>query len=254
MKTSPIIALSLVLGLFAGAGSTAVAQGRENDRRQADRVCIYQDKNYNGWEQCYSVGDEVTSLGGRNSNASSVRIYGRARIVVWADEGFRGNSTEFASDVENLALRAAPGGHTWNDRIRSFRVISDSGRFVQQQPPPPPPPVQTQRDGVCVYENAHYQGREECWHAGDEVFDIGRRAGLNNRVSSIRVFGGAVAAFYREAGFRGERLVVDRDIPDLSRVRINGTLRTWNDQISSVQVEEERGRGRGRGRNRLFLR
>ena len=248
MKPSSVMALSLFL--FAGAVPNASAQFvRDNDRRQGDRVCFYQDANYVGWEQCYAVGDEGTSLGSRNSNASSIRFFGRARIQVWEETGFRGSATEFDADVRDLSLRAAPGGHTWNDRIRSFRVISDNGRSgVAPNPPPNPPPVAVLRDGVCVYERANYQGREQCWRLGDEVNDVGRRAGLNNRISSVRVLGDAVAVFYQETGFRGATLVVDRDIPDLARVRVNGALRTWNDQISSVRVEEERGRGRGRGR------
>jgi len=260
MKRSSIITLALIFSVFGMVRSGAAQFGR-NDRGGEGRVCLYQDANYRGWEECYRAGDEVTSLSsGHNSQASSVRVYGRVRAIVYAQSGFKGASTEFTSDVPELQLRAAPEGHTWNDRIMSIRVVSDFDSRdtrndrpggVQSLPPAQQAPSRGVNEGVCVYERANYQGREECWRSGDDLADLGRRTGLGDRISSVRVFGGARAVFYRAANFRGERLVVDRDIPDLSRVRIEGTQRSWNDQISSVQVEGgNRGRGRGRGRDR----
>ena len=254
------MALGLVLGLVNSMPSNAAGQfGREQVQRGNGRVCLYQNNNYTGWEQCYNVGDEITSMGDRNSQASSVRIFGRVRLLVWAESGFRGASTEFDSDVPDLIRRAAPEGHTWNDRIRSLRVVSEfdgrdgrDNRVDGRAPVPNAPPIvannsprRNLREGVCVYERANYQGREDCWQPGDEIVDL-RRSGLGDRISSIRVFGTVRAMLYQNSGFRGERLIVDRDIPDLSRVRMGSTLHTWNDQISSLQVEDERGRGRGR--------
>src|SRR5262249_9470055 len=154
-----------------------------------------------------------------NGQASSIRIYGRARVIVYSEEGFRGLSNEFTSDVPDLVLRAVPGGHTWNDRVHSLRVISDFERVAPPAPAPGPVvnnyPRANLREGVCVYEHPDYEGREQCWQPGDEVVDL-ERGRLNDRISSIRVFGGARAFLYRDANFRGERLIVDRDIPDLA--------------------------------------
>jgi hypothetical protein len=264
MRMPSIMALGLVLGLVNSMPSKAAGQfGREQVQRGNGRVCLYQNSNYTGWEQCYNVGDEINSMGDRNSQASSIRIFGRVHVQVWAESGFRGASTEFDTDVPDLIRRAAPEGHTWNDRIRSLRVVSEfdsrdsrdsrdgrDGRIDSRVPNAPPivannSPRRNLREGVCVYERANYQGREDCWTPGDEIVDL-RRSGLGDRISSIRVFGAVRAMLYERSGFRGERLVVDRDIPDLSRVRMGGTLHTWNDQISSLQIEDERGRGRGR--------
>ena len=101
------------------------------------------------------------------------------------------------------------------------------------------------RDGICVYERADYQGRSECWNADDEVRDLARVGNWSDKISSIRVFGRTVAVFYRDIDLRGERLRVDHDIPDLAQVSMRG-FGTWNDQISSLEVEAVRGRGRGR--------
>jgi hypothetical protein len=268
MKRSSIIALSTALVLFTVAQLSVAAQINRNGRNNQDgRVCLYQNDNYSGWEECYKVGDEVTALQpGHNSQASSIRIYGRVRAIVYAENGFKGASTEFDSDVPVLRLRAAPEGHTWNDRIMSLRVVSEYGGVgvggggvgggggvrrpdVVVPAPAPVPQGRGISEGICVYARPNYQGREECWRAGEDLADLRRRSGFDNQISSVRVFGGARAIFYRNANFRGQNLVVDRDIPDLSRMRMEGN-QTWNNQISSVQIDDARGRGRGRGRDR----
>src|SRR5439155_23343641 len=90
-----------------------------------DRVCVYQDVRYVGWEQCYNVGDEVQNLGNRKKAISSIRVFGRARVIVYEDPEFKGHSTEFSGDVADLGLRALAGGHTWNDQIESLRVVEE---------------------------------------------------------------------------------------------------------------------------------
>jgi hypothetical protein len=55
------------------------------------------------------------------------------------------------------------------------------------------------------------------------------RTGLNDRISSIRVFGRARLDVYRDANYRGQHLRINRDAPDLGAMN-------WGDQISSFQV------------------
>ena len=55
---------------------------------------------------------------------------------------------------------------------------------------------------------------------------------------------------FRDAGFRGENFVVNGDIPDLARVPAQ-RFRSWDHQISSMEIENGRGNnGRGRARGR----
>ena len=84
-------------------------------------------------------------------------------------------------------------------------------------------------DGICVYEQTNFRGRSACWRSGEEERNLSRREGLNDRVSSIRVFGRARADVYRDAGFNGGRLQVTRSITDLGQMN-------WNEQISSIEV------------------
>src|SRR5262245_59506388 len=111
-----------ILSTSGRLGSDSAAQGV----RRNGGVCVFRDINYQGWEQCYDIGDEIADLRSRNNNISSIRVYGRARIVVYEDREFTGNSDEFSSDVPDLGRRSMDGSRTWNDRIDSIEVVSDS--------------------------------------------------------------------------------------------------------------------------------
>src|SRR5882672_3541163 len=106
MKVSSILIPCLIFGFcFPAAGMTSQF-GREGDGRDKQKVCVYQDANYQGSEQCYNAGDEVTNLGSRRNAVSSIRLYGRnLRVVVYDLEGFRGQSAEFTADVPNMEFR-----------------------------------------------------------------------------------------------------------------------------------------------------
>jgi len=258
MKTLSVLTLGLLFGLTLAPTATAAPQfGNARERVQSrDRVCVYQDVRFVGWEQCYNIGDEVRSLGSRTKAISSIRVFGRARIIVYEDPEFKGHPAEFSSDVPDLGLRANGGSHTWNDQIESLRVVADGNterpggpvfdsREDSRNEPRRNNPF---NDGVCVYERPDYQGREQCWSDGSEISDLGRSGNWSNRISSIRVIGRARAVLYRDIDFRGESVVIDRDVPDLRDVRAGG-FRNWDRQASSIAVENERnGRGRGRGR------
>lgn len=103
---------------------------------------------------------------------------------------------------------------------------------------------------IVLFEHPNFQGGAIVLYPGQSVenfarwdFDNGRRA--NDRVTSIRVEGGAEAMVYIDANFRGEALRVTGDIRDLSRGD-NHFVR-FNDQISSIRVEARRGPDRPPG-------
>ena len=90
-------------------------------------------------------------------------------------------------------------------------------------------------DGVCVYEDTNYRGRVECFDSGRDISDLGRSGDWSDRISSIRIVGDARAAAYLDVNYRGEKLMIDQDIPDLSHIHLrNG--RGWDNQISSIEV------------------
>jgi hypothetical protein len=250
MKT--VSALAVVLWLGLGVSSA------QNNR---DRVCVYQDIGYHGWEQCYRIGDEVSSFDRRNNAISSIRVFGRARVTVYDDTEFRGKSAEFSSDVPDLGLRNLSGSKSWSDHIQSLRVGSDFGGGSNDSRNNRPSIFgrdqssrQQLNEGVCVYDRPDYEGREQCWNVGMDLSDLARAGNWSDRISSIRVFGGAAVVLYRDINFNGESVTIDRDVPNLSQVTARN-FRNWDRQASSLAVESDRrgfpGRGRARGRGRF---
>jgi hypothetical protein len=212
-------------------------QGRDrrddrNDNRDGDRVCFYRDIQFEGPSWCYRAGDELADLRDRGDEISSIRVFGRVRVIVYDQEEFMGTSDEFDGDVADLRLRAMEGRRNWNDRIESFQVIGPGrrrggfsgngggGRDDRDNRPA--------RDRICVYEDINYGGRSQCWNADEDERNLSGM-GWNDRISSIRVFGRARVEIYRDSEYRGQRLRLNRDVPDLAAIN-------WSDQISSFQV------------------
>jgi hypothetical protein len=99
-----------------------------------------------------------------------------------------------------------------------------------------------------VYDRRDFQGRSQCWSAGADVTDLAKAGNWSDRISSIRVFGRARAVAYRDPNFRGETIIIDRDISDLAQLSAR-SFRNWDRRIASLQIESGfPGRGRGRGR------
>ena len=224
--------------LLAGSVMPAAAQGGRDD----DRVCFYKDVEYQGQAWCYRAGDELADLRDRRNEISSLRIFGRARVMVFDERDFLGASDEFDMDVPDLTLRSMEGRRTWNDRIDSFEIAlagrgrrGGLGRGRQGRDDRNDRRDRDDRDDrtararICVYEGANYQGRSQCWDAGEEETNLNRTNGWNDQISSIRVFGRSSVDVYRDAGFRGARQRINSDVPDLGPMN-------WGDQISSFQV------------------
>jgi hypothetical protein len=260
MKTFLVLALGVVVGLCAVSRvDGAIQYGRGNDRGRGDQVCVYKDINYQGAEQCYSAGDEINNLGAQNNSISSIRVYGGATVTVYEKSAFSGHSAQFTSDVSDLGRRTMAGNTAWSDHIDSLRIggVSRPGtpNVGDRRNPDNFPRNQSRqpRDGICVYDRPNYEGRSDCWKQGQNISDLARQGNWNGEISSIRLFGRAVAVVYQDIEYRGESLTVDRDIPDLAAIRgrgrENGNGRgrgngrssgNWDHQISSVQVQARR--------------
>jgi len=113
--------------LWAGASvvaaaSPALAQRWGRGGSPRDGVCFYQDPDYRGDYFCIRAGEDLRSLpSGMNDRISSLRVFGRAEVVVFKDDGYGGRSARFDGDVRDLKL------DIWNDRISSVQVRSGSG-------------------------------------------------------------------------------------------------------------------------------
>lgn len=93
------------------------------------------------------------------------------------------------------------------------------------------------RSGACFYEDVHFSGRYFCSPVGSIMPSVPR--GMNDRVSSVRVFGNAVVTLYRDPDLRGQARFVDYDVPDMRGLG-------FNDRVSSYAVDPGRGFDRAR--------
>jgi len=245
---------------ISGNSGTSNDSG-SRDRARDDLVCVYKDINYQGPEQCYGAG-EVRDLGAIRKSISSIRVYGRATVTVYEDTDFRGRSLQFTSDVADLGRQMMAGNTAWSDHIDSLRITGSSGTYnagSSRNGTYSRNSQGTPRDGVCVYELPNYQGRWECWNQGQSIASLARQDNATSQVSSIRLFGRAIAVVYQGANYQGESMTVDRDIPDLAEVAVrnnrgnargqensNGRSRgnargtTWDQHIASIHVQEQR--------------
>ena len=107
--------------LFVGADRTD-AQVWDGAPPPRNGACFYQDANYRGESVCVEAGGTISNLPRDfRDNISSIRVFGRAEVVVFDSAAFRGQSGRFEGDVQNLARER------WNDMIRSIRVSGDRG-------------------------------------------------------------------------------------------------------------------------------
>jgi Protein of unknown function (DUF3011)/Peptidase inhibitor family I36 len=146
----------------------------------------------------------------------------------------------------------------WVDKgCRAYFVINRGGGYPGGGYPPPPPPPggggwnhprpggdpwppsgnwnggNWGRGGACFYKDSNFRGDYICLRRGESRPALS----MNDSISSIRVFGGARALFYIDSNFRGQRGTTVSDIANLSNWRVPGMNHSWNDRISSVQVQ-----------------
>jgi hypothetical protein len=232
----------LLVLLSLPAIATAQFRNDRNDRR--DRVCVYRDNNFRGVERCFYPGDTIPDA--RGMAISSMRVEGRARVIAFANRNFRGQSDEFTSDVSDLARIGINGNRNWNDRIQSFEVVSDRGygRYPDRYPGrderypayPPTTNYPNVQEGMCVFDRPNFEGRSQCWSDG-AVADL---RDWSDRIASIRVMGPTRVTLFRDIHYVGDRMEIDRDVPDLAAYRLSSNTGSWRYQISSFQVDTNR--------------
>ena len=128
MFNSKLIAW-LAGGTLLAASSPVLAQrwGREPVPR--DGACFYRDANYRGDYFCASAGESFRAVPeDMNDRISSIRIFGRAEVIVYRDVRFDGDSTRFDGNVRNLREEG------WNDRVSSLRIRGASSNGFGGRP------------------------------------------------------------------------------------------------------------------------
>jgi hypothetical protein len=83
------------------------------------------------------------------------------------------------------------------------------------------------REGVCFFENPNFNGDYFCAGVGDSSGRVPDN--LNDRISSIRVFGRAEVTVFKDERFRGGSTSFRGNIKNLKN-------EGWNDRVSSFRV------------------
>jgi Peptidase inhibitor family I36 len=83
------------------------------------------------------------------------------------------------------------------------------------------------REGACFYEHADYRGDFFCARTGESLDSL--PSGVNDRISSIRIYGRAEVTVYRDERLRGSSARFDYDVRNLRQ-------ENWNDRVSSIRV------------------
>jgi len=96
------------------------------------------------------------------------------------------------------------------------------------------------RAGVCFYEDKNFGGRYFCSPTG-LVVEIPRE--MNDKISSIRILGGAMVTIFRDENLRGQSRVIEDDVRNLRDI-------DFNDRVSSYRVDVPRRFGNDRSRDR----
>jgi hypothetical protein len=120
MHTRKAVLLAVFAVLTSASAAMAQRWGREQSPR--DGVCFYRDTNFHGDYFCVASGGELSRVPeDMNDKITSIRIFGRAEVIVFKDIRFDGGSSRFDVDVRDLK------GEGWNDRISSMRVQFPGG-------------------------------------------------------------------------------------------------------------------------------
>jgi Domain of unknown function (DUF4214)/Peptidase inhibitor family I36 len=86
------------------------------------------------------------------------------------------------------------------------------------------------QSGACFFRDVDYRGDYFCVGAGADVGAV--PDDMNDRISSIKVFGRAQVAVFRDVRFGGGSTRFNSNIPNLKD-------QGWNDRISSLRVQGE---------------
>jgi hypothetical protein len=92
----------------------------------------------------------------------------------------------------------------------------------------------TPQDGACFYEDADYRGDYFCARTGESLGSL--PSGMNDRISSIRIFGRAEVTIFKDSHYEGSSRRIDYDVRNLKS-------ENWNDRISSVRVRSSSSHG-----------
>jgi hypothetical protein len=111
--TGVVFAMTALLAI----PSAAMAQRWGRAPFPGSGACFFQDVDFRGEYFCVPAGENIGRVpDDMNDRISSIRIFGRAEVVVFRDVRFGGGATRFGRNIRDLR------DENWNDRISSVRI------------------------------------------------------------------------------------------------------------------------------------
>lgn len=204
--------------------------GNSGGNYNGSGVVIFADCNFRGGSRTYGPGayntDQLAGVG--NDKVSSIQVPAGWQVIVYADANWGGASRTYYSTVNCLE-------NSWNDRISSMRIYSNSGNQGNWNPGNNNnngyEDYPSGNDGITLFEDCYFSGRHSYLRPGR--YDT-REMGIgNDRISSIKIPSGYSVTVYGDGGFNGGRRYFTRDV--------NCLASDWNDKISSIEVSRGSG-------------
>lgn len=220
-------AAAIVLGAGPRAGAQGFVLNQGTGAQPRIGACFYLDADYRGDFFCVRLGENQQGLERKfNDEISSIRVFGPVEVVAFEDANFAGASRSFTSDSPSLG--------DFNDRISSFQVLRASkssggqaggyGGGAYQSQTGQPQTGQPQH-GACFYTAPDFRGDSFCLDSGESLGSLGDR--FNDKIASIRLFGGVQVVACKDARFGGAVRTVLQDASSLG---------DFGGQVSSVLV------------------
>jgi hypothetical protein len=191
-------------------------------------ACFYEHPNFKGEYFCLDVNGSWYELNKTfNHKISSVRLIGKANVKAYSAANFKGDSVLITDRTPSLKQLVADG-KKWNDRIASVQIIPAPNRVVARRHVRP-------ANGVCLYTEREYEGRELCLDAGATMAKL--PPDFNHKIASLRTYGEVDLLIYAKPEFQGAKTTVSTRVRDMRELtKDTSGFYDWNKRVASLEV------------------
>jgi Peptidase inhibitor family I36 len=191
-------------------------------------ACFYDKPDFKGDYFCLDVDASWYQMSKTfNHKISSVRVIGKANVKAFSQADFKGDSILIADRTPSLK-QVAENGKKWDNRIASVAVVPAPERVAQRKHVRP-------KNGVCVYTEREYEGRELCVDAGATFAKLPKD--FDRKIASLRTYGDVDLLLYTKPEFQGAHTTVSTRVRDMRELtKDTAGFYDWNNKVASLEV------------------
>ncbi len=182
----------------------------------ANQIALFENSNYGGTCKVFGIGEwaDPGAMGFPNDSASSIKIGGNVKAILYRDNNYSGVSEEFTSDDSDLNDNSIG-----DNQVSSLKVQSRGSSSCSYD-----------ANQIILYEHPSYSGACKTLGIGDYA-NPGAMGFANDSASSIRVGGNVQAQLCSDDNFSGTCETFIGDDSDF------GDNSIGHDRTSSVRVQ-----------------